>query len=97
MLWIGIGMGAGCGRSMKKRVEADRNMSEELWSRREADRTWLQLVCCALMYPGVLFWKADQTEKETGETEVAAEDIGRHGKSSEAVKDIGSCRKRWNM
>jgi len=33
-------------------------------------RTWLQLVHCTLMQTGVLFQKADQTEKETGETEV---------------------------
>ena len=43
---------------------------EELRSGREAERTWLQLVHCALVHTGVLFQKADQTEKETGGTEV---------------------------
>jgi len=33
-------------------------------------RTWLQLVHCILMHTGVLFQKADQTEKETGGTKV---------------------------
>jgi len=35
----------------------------------ESRRTWLQLVRCALVHTGVLFRKADQTEKETGGTE----------------------------
>ena len=63
-------MGAGCGRSAGKRAEVDRNVSEELRSGREAERTWLQLLRCALMHTGVLFRKANQTEKETGGTKV---------------------------
>jgi len=68
LLRIGFGMGVGCGRSAGKRV--DWNVSEELQSGREAERTWLQLVRCALLHTGVLFRKADQTEKETGGTKV---------------------------
>jgi len=42
-MWVAEG-------AWEKRAEADWNMSEELQSRREADRTWLQLMCCTLMY-----------------------------------------------
>ena len=66
MLQIGIGTGAGCGRSMGKRAEADWNTSEELWSRREADRTWLQLVRCALMHTVSYFGKPIRQKRKQG-------------------------------
>ena len=66
MLRIGFGTGAGCGRSAEKEREWIGRASERTGSR----RTWLQLVRCALVHTGVLFWKANQTEKETGGTEV---------------------------
>jgi len=66
MLRNGFGTGAGCGRSVGKERKRIGRASERTGSR----RTWLQLVRCALVHTGVLFRKADQTEKETGGTEV---------------------------
>ena len=56
----------GCGLRKERGKERIGRASERTGSR----RTWLQLVRCALVHTGVLFQKADQTEKETGETEV---------------------------
>ena len=63
----------GCGIRKERRKGAQKRSGsglEELRSGQEAERTWLQLVRCALVHTGVLFRKADQTEKETGGTEV---------------------------
>jgi len=53
MNWVK--MSAGSERSTEKRAEADQNMSEELQSRPEADRTWLQLMYCTLMHTAFYF------------------------------------------
>jgi len=41
--------------------------SEELWSRREAERTWLQLVCCALMHTVSYFGKPIRQKRKQWE------------------------------
>ena len=61
-----FGSGAGSGRSTGKGRKRIGRASERTGSR----RTWLQLMRCALVHTGVLFRKANQTEKETGGTEV---------------------------
>ena len=62
----------GCGlrKERGKRAEADWEWIGRASERTGSRRTWLQLVSCALVHTGVLFRKADQTEKETGGTEV---------------------------
>jgi len=62
----------GCGiwKERGKRAEADQKWIRRASERTGSRRTRLQLVRCALVHIGVLFRKADQTEKETGETEV---------------------------
>ena len=67
--------GTGSGRvrvaeGAQERVGADRERIGRASERTGSRRTWLQLVRCALVHTGVLFRKADRTEKETGETEV---------------------------
>ena len=59
----------GCGlqKERRKRAEADRKRIGRASERMGSRRTWLQLMRCTLMHTGVLFRKADQTEKETGE------------------------------
>ena len=66
VLWNGCGIWKEHG----KRAEADREQIGRASERTGSRRTWLQLVRCALVHTGVLFQKADQTEKETGGTEV---------------------------
>jgi len=59
MLRIGFGTGAGSGRSTGKEQKRIGRASERTGSR----RTWLQLVRCALVHTGVLFWKVNQNRK----------------------------------
>jgi len=67
LLQIGFRMGAGCGRSTGKRAEADQNMLEKLWNGREAERTWLQLVCCALVHTVSYFRKLIRQKRKQRE------------------------------
>jgi len=50
--------------------EKERKQIGRASERTGSRRTWLQLVHCTLVHTGVLFRKADQTEKEIGGTEV---------------------------
>jgi len=70
VLRIGFRTGAGSGRSTGKRAEADQNASEELQSGREADRTWLQLVRCALVHTMSYFRKLIRQKRKQGGTKV---------------------------
>ena len=48
-------------------MEGDWNTSEELQSRREADRTWLQLMHCTLVHTVSYFGKPIGQKRKQGE------------------------------
>jgi len=50
-----------------KRAEAEQNTLEELWSGREAERTWLQLVRCTLVHTVSYFRKPIRQKRKQGE------------------------------
>ena len=59
----------GCG-FQKEHGKESGSRSEELWSRREADRTWLQLVRCALVHTVSYFRKPIRQKRKQGGTKV---------------------------